>query len=181
MAPRRLVAPFLALVLGIPVFLATPTPAAAACYWSSPNTVQTSRVVNGSATATWTGTVTYQIGYTCSGQRSEVLIDTFTQKMKFTGAIHPKVWHADSLAGVLSWFNHFGSGGHSFAWTTGTDFGCFANCTVTRVVTTNVLIPYNSTGGTYGFWTGCDGGGVSNCKIVYQFLKGTVIIWNSAA
>ena len=101
MAPRRLVAPFLALVLGVPVFLATPTPAAAACY-GQPGYRETSRVVNGSATATWTGTVTYQIGYTCSGQRSEVLIDTFTQKMKFTGAIHPKVWHADSLAGVLA-------------------------------------------------------------------------------
>jgi len=176
MAHRRFVAPILALVLGIPVFLAMPKPVAAACYWSTSNTVQTSRTI--AYGATWTGKVTYRIGFNCNGGREELKIESFTNTMKFTNAISPNVYHEDQTAKVMRWFNHFYSGGYYIQWQTFNAFGCFGNCTLTRVIPNDVVMPYYSTAATYGYWIACGTTAAVQCRVAYKFLQGIVAFEN---
>jgi len=153
---------------------AKPAPAAAACTWSSLNTIQTSRTVADGAT--WTGKVTYKI-QTCNGVRSQLFIDTFTHKMTFTNAISSNVYHEDQTAKVFRYFNGF-YGTYLIQWQTFSAFSCNGNCSLTRVVNQDITMPYYSTAATMGYWVGCGSTPANNCRVAYKFLQGIVVIEN---
>lgn len=156
----------LAALVALPLGLAQMVPARADCYY---NGYFYDTVSNAPASGvSFTSTVQYTLGYSCSGTPTSINISWWQDKLSFTGG----GYHETNEAGVCNPFDP------STWWCNGVwndfnhTYSCSGRCSITRNVYPNFWMGYTQGAGVWTHWNGCSsvpGGDGAHCDELHQF------------
>lgn len=161
----------LAVAFSVPLGLMRPEPARAACYWG-PMTTVTKYRFRIAADTYWTGKVRYQVGYNCSGYKTDLYVDYIETKMEWRNS-PSYVRHVDDKIMLAKWLHEWNNS-WSEVYSNGVDVSCLGTCSISRGKYPRVTIPYNTNAALMDYYSlnvraaGGGGGGL----LWYKFLTG---------